>query len=173
MTYSTAKAALADALAAAGVPLAKQAEARDEEELAAALQGMAAAPCASPVAAGGAGGHGHHGRGPSTPGSSSAFLGGMGSPGTSGTAGEASAGGHGRTPSRPGFGGVALPGMGGLPAFGARSPPIGSPGAPGSGLASGEEGGAGFDKPARPGKGPARMIGVAMPGMGSHLPSPK
>lgn len=195
MTYSTAKAALTDALAAAGIALSSQPEARDEEELASALASLHATPSASPSASsaasasGGAGAHagvgarlggggfGSPGMGMRLPGmgmGGSPFSPGSASASASHEGGEDAAGAHKHTPSKPGFGGVALPGMGaiGLPGMGGLR---GSPAMPGHGHAlspassgsggagGGEEGG--FDKPARPGKGPARVMGVGLPGM--------
>ena len=96
MTYSTAKAALVSALEGAGVSVARHAEARDEEELAAALERIAAAPSATPAreAAGAVA-------------SPAAGAGARASPARFGGVG------------LPGMGGVALPGMGG--GFGLRS----------------------------------------------------
>lgn len=160
MTYSTAKAPLLDALAAAGVGVGLVVEARDDDDVATAVGRVYAgekAP-AHPTAAASSGA------------GTAASPSSLASPGVGM-----------RSPVR---GGVALGGMVALPGMGMGAHALRSPATPtsaaaaaasvsgGSAHAAMSPGDDSFDKPTRPGRGGARVVGaVGLPGLSPRGPA--
>lgn len=153
MTYSTAKAAVIDALNNAGVGLAKTTEARDEDELNTALENMLSAPTTSPTAVGG---------GSSSSSASSASHAHSASSGSSGKLGSPNKPMGFALPGMGGGVGFALPGMGGA-GLGAAKSPLTPSGGAGSAGSAGGEGESGESSGAK--RVPGRMGGFALPGL--------